>query len=221
MLKLLTFVSLTLSFNLWAADAKPETNNHQAEIKFYSRQDWGAQPAGPNLYTHKDRGFKHELPKTIILEHTVIDLGDSIKTLQYIQRTQMDVHGFFKYSDIAFNLYIDTSGNEFEGRAKEIIPIVYPGKNLGNYVVGFIGRFDDHQDAREVDKSMVIKWGKSLGKLAFDLEFGSLAINKNVFTICQLVKNANPRKKIFDKLHLIIYIANQHLMDLRENQLKK
>ncbi len=224
MLKLLTFASLALSFNLWSTDANPEPTTPEAEGKFYSRQHWGAQPGGPNFYTHEARGFKHELPKTIVLDHTGLDLGDSIITMRAIQRTQMDAHGPFKYNDIAFNRYIDSAGNEFEGRSKEVMPSVCPGRNLGKYVVGFIGRFDGQENAKEVDGNMVIRWGKALGKLAFELEFDSLTVKKNVVTTCQLAgeqDQLNRRKKILDKLHLIVYVANQHLMNLRKAQLQK
>jgi hypothetical protein len=186
------------------------------DLYIVTRKDWGAQPATKGLEFHTQY-LRYEVPTNFIFGHTVTKLGNSIQTLQAIQKTHMDE---FKFSDIAYNCCLDEEGYCYECRDPKIVPSILKGHNAGSYAIGVIGCYgkDDkkepHLEVTELTQEAAYRLGKQLGRIAHKLGFVELIRMVNVFGMSELESTKypdSPGKNFMAYLDYIVKIANQQL----------
>lgn len=177
--------------------------------KTYSRNEWGACEA------RSDVSARSEDVVRIVIGHTVTDLGDPILTLQRIQKTQMDLNGDFKFSDIYCNDALDSCGNRYRCREKNQLPTMVAGKNRGSCCIGCIGRFDQN----EVSVEMARGWGLKIAEIAVEYNLKKLERGVNIFGMSELAPKeypSSPGKLFMAKFDFIVEVANKEIARLNE-----
>lgn len=177
------------------------------------RQGWGAKPAKNDL----ELRTTYDCPKAskIVIGHTVHKVtrsSDSKEIMRSIQVAHMGQG--FNFDDIAYNCCLDQEGECFECRPYDKVPSLLKGHNADGCAVGLIGRFDEHEDSQIITDEMVKRFGKQLGRIAYEkLGFSSLERNKNIFAMSELSDRypLSPGKRFMDRFDEIVKIANQEI----------
>lgn len=135
------------------AISTPTTNGYVPAPLIVRRDEWGAFP--PDHAAQYESGFYspdnpegwrvydeelHQVYNTLIIHHSVIDLGDDGATLLDIQRLHREDR---RWADVAYHFFIGKTGNIYEGRDIGVRGTHTGGYNTGSLGICFLGNYEE------------------------------------------------------------------------------